>query len=437
MKKLLIALAILIIIILGSPAVIGSVAESAVQESLGWAAGQAGEGEVNVSAESFEKGWFSSTVRYRIKVGSGQLQMALLEATEMLDAEALPQLLVETKLDHGVLPLSTLKPGLGSAFSTITLELNDASYELPGTVFSNIGFGGQVDSVYVLEAGGTDVGDTRVDWEPARIELVTSPTSGRVMVDINSDGMLLTSSADNTEMTVGKIAVFSDQEPSAPGFYVGTTDIRFESLTASSGGVDLFSFGPMAVEGTSTADGELMDVDAKLSMDFADAPMVGDLNFVMNLGMTGFDGLALESLSETLAVVEDSLPPDAMYMLVEDDLMRIFEQGFEVNMSDFDFDMDLGRSDTSLQVTVPPMKPGFTWPEVLQAATAEATMTLPVALMDMAIAMNPQANAAIGMGLLKRNGDIYEMDAQYEKGLVTINGAPFPLPLPMPAEPGS
>ncbi|MEM8682473.1 MAG: DUF945 family protein, partial [Pseudomonadota bacterium] len=71
MKKLLIALAILIIIILGSPAVIGSVAESAVQESLGWAAGQAGEGEVSVRAESVEKGWFSSTVRYRIRVGSG------------------------------------------------------------------------------------------------------------------------------------------------------------------------------------------------------------------------------------------------------------------------------------------------------------------------------------------------------------------------------
>ncbi len=437
MKKLLIALAVLLVIIIGSPAVIGSVAEEAVQDSLGWAAGQAGEGEVNVTAESFEKGWFSSTVRYRVQIGEGQLQAALLEATEMLDADSLPQLVVETKLDHGVLPLSTLKPGLGSAFSTITLETADAQYQLPGTVFSNIGFSGEVNSVYVLEADGTDIGDTRIDWEAGRVEVVASPASGRVMVDLDSDGMVFTSSADNTEMAVGKIAIFSDQEPSTPGFYVGTTDISFESVTATTGGVELFNFGPITVDGTSTANGDLMDVDANMSMDFAGAPMVGDLSFNMKLLMTGFDGLALESLSETLASVDDSLPADAMYMLVEDDLMTIFETGFVVNMSDFDVEMDLGRSDTSLLVTVPPMSPGFTWPDVLQAATAEAKMALPVALMDMAIAMNPQANAAIAMGLLQRNGDNYEMDAQYEKGLVTINGAPFPLPFPLPADPGS
>ena len=64
-------------------------------------------------------------------------------------------------------------------------------------------------------------------------------------------------------------------------------------------------------------------------------------------------------------------------------------------------------------------------------------MTVPVALMDMAVAMNPQANAVIAMGFLRRNGDNYEMDAQYEKGLVTINGAPYPLPFPLPANPGS
>jgi hypothetical protein len=33
------------------------------------------------------------------------------------------------------------------------------------------------------------------------------------------------------------------------------------------------------------------------------------------------------------------------------------------------------------------------------------------------------------MGFLKKNGDIYEMDAKLAKGLLTINGAPIPIPL--------
>ena len=43
--------------------------------------------------------------------------------------------------------------------------------------------------------------------------------------------------------------------------------------------------------------------------------------------------------------------------------------------------------------------------------------------------MNPDAGAIIGMGYLRRNGDVYEMHAEYAKGLLTINGAPMPIPM--------
>jgi uncharacterized protein YdgA (DUF945 family) len=44
--------------------------------------------------------------------------------------------------------------------------------------------------------------------------------------------------------------------------------------------------------------------------------------------------------------------------------------------------------------------------------------------------MNPQAHAAIAMGFLRRKGDAYEMAASFENGLLTVNGAPMPLPFP-------
>jgi hypothetical protein len=36
---------------------------------------------------------------------------------------------------------------------------------------------------------------------------------------------------------------------------------------------------------------------------------------------------------------------------------------------------------------------------------------------------------AIGAGYLVKRGDVYELDAELKKGLLTVNGAPIPLPL--------
>jgi hypothetical protein len=50
--------------------------------------------------------------------------------------------------------------------------------------------------------------------------------------------------------------------------------------------------------------------------------------------------------------------------------------------------------------------------------------------MDTIIAIDPQMNAAIGMGFLKKNGNVYEMEAAFRNGLLTVNGAPMPIPIP-------
>ena len=67
---------------------------------------------------------------------------------------------------------------------------------------------------------------------------------------------------------------------------------------------------------------------------------------------------------------------------------------------------------------------------------AEASLTASAGFVDQAMAMNPDASAIIGMGYLRRNGDIYEMHAEYAKGLLTINGAPKPIPLGGLPDPG-
>ena len=71
----------------------------------------------------------------------------------------------------------------------------------------------------------------------------------------------------------------------------------------------------------------------------------------------------------------------------------------------------------------------FDWTSLLLATKASADISVPEALVEMALQMNPQAGAVVAMGFLQKSGDTYEMKALYEKGLLTINGAPMPIPL--------
>ncbi len=429
MKKLLIALAVLLAIVLGSPAVIGSMAENAMQQNLGWAAGQAGTGELNVSAEEFNKGWFSSTGRYRVEIGEGQLQNTMLDAFNESESDELPYLLVDTTLDHGVIPLSTMKPGLGSAESTISIVAPDGEvFNVPGVIYSDIGFGGGVDSVYELAAGSHDFGDGVIEWQDTRVSVSNSLATGQLLVDASMEG--ITVSGTDGNFVIGGVSIVSDQAPSEAGFLVGTADIRVDTVEVSEPNKPTMTAGPITVKSTSSANGELVDADTQLSMSMSELPMIGSMLIEMDIALTGVHGVAAENIGEALGQVDDNADPGALYGLVEADLMTLFENGFVVDFREFDVELDMGRTDTSMKVTVPAMQPGFTWADVLRGMTAEAKMSVPVALMDMVTAMNPQAGAPIAMGYMSRNGDFYETEAQYAQGLMTINGAPVPLPIP-------
>ena len=47
----------------------------------------------------------------------------------------------------------------------------------------------------------------------------------------------------------------------------------------------------------------------------------------------------------------------------------------------------------------------------------------------MLVQAEPNIAMAIGAGYLVKTGDAYELEAQLKKGLLTVNGAPIPIPL--------
>jgi hypothetical protein len=97
-----------------------------------------------------------------------------------------------------------------------------------------------------------------------------------------------------------------------------------------------------------------------------------------------------------------------------------------------DITLPQGTVETKIVIGVAEMDADtdFSWPSVLLKTTASVDVKVPVELFDLATSMNPQAGSLIAMGILQKDGDNYVMAAKYAQGLVTVNGAPMPIPIP-------
>ena len=149
---------------------------------------------------------------------------------------------------------------------------------------------------------------------------------------------------------------------------------------------------------------------------------------------TGVDGAALGQMVQKLEAAGDDADPQQLQLLLAEDLERLVAAGFELNFDRFDFTLPQGPVSLKMRFTVDESDPnGFDLMSLLMTLDAEADLTASEGFVDHAMAMNPDAGAIIGMVYLRNNGDVYEMRAEYAKGLLTINGAPMPIPMGAPA----
>ena len=188
MKKGVIALFVLLaLVVIVSPGIIGKIAEKSVDDSLNRAA--EGSGELLVTTSGFDGGWFSSEGEHRIELGDGSLRDALSSVGEN-ESDELPVLVINTRMDHGIIPVSSmtrdkgsLAPGLGSAVSTMRVEFGDGeAIDLPGTIYSDVALNGDLTSQYVLDAGSQEVDGGNVEWQPATINVTADASSGGLRV---------------------------------------------------------------------------------------------------------------------------------------------------------------------------------------------------------------------------------------------------------------
>ncbi len=429
------ALVTLALIVLVSPGIVGRLAEKSVEENLNFAASESDE--LVVTTESFERGWFTSEGRHRIELGKGAVR-TLFETTP---GAQVPSLIVETHVDHGLFPVTSmsrdsgsLMPGLASTVSTLKFDAgNGEIFEVPGKIYSQVGLTGETTSHLRLEAGSTDVEAARLAWQGADITVQTNPRAGSVSFEGEVSPLSFLDEDGGFEF--GRIAVDGQQNRTPFGFNVGTIHIELESVAINSVANPAMQFGPLAIDAKSDIDGEKVNASTKFTINSVPTPGLGDVDVTLDMTLDRVDARSFQKIAEAVRNAQASADPQqaiqSMYPLVEDDVQKMLSSGLEIRFNQFDISSPSGELTTKFQFSLPPTDSDaeFSWSALLLALDASADVRLPVALYEMAELMSPDVGMLVAMGIFKKDGEYYEMKAEYSRGLVTVNGAPMPIPI--------
>ena len=147
-------------------------------------------------------------------------------------------------------------------------------------------------------------------------------------------------------------------------------------------------------------------------------------------GFVEADGRAAGHIKRSLESFAQNAKPDAFVRELEAGARDLVAAGLELHIDEARVSLPQGLIELELHIAVEETgSDGFTWPEALLATEATADFGIGEGLVQLAMAANPEVGGIIGMGYLRKNGDVYEMRAAFRKGLLTVNGAPVPVPL--------
>ncbi len=433
-KSIVVLLVIAAIVVLVSPGIIGRLAEESVDSNLQWAADE--NAGIAVTALRFDRGWFSSEGRHRIDIHDPGMREALAVLTGREPDAGDPAVIIDTRIDHGLIPVTSvgraegsLAPGLGRGVSSLFIEYPDGqTVPVPGTIYSTIGLDGTLSANYVVAAGSLQADGSTATWGDTNIDFSTDHRAESFLVNGAIESLVVSDAGDT--LRLGKTVFAGEQRRSRFGISVGDFEFGTDSVAVEEPGSDIYRLGPVALSGTSDIDGERVNGDVRLSIDALMLSGYGESDLDIEMRFTGLDGAALGRMIRAMDDTAGHASPAALQSLPGDDLERLLAAGFEIHIDRFELDLPQGPVSAKMRVAIAESDAaGFDISSVLLSLDADADLTLSEEFVDYAMATNPDAGTIVGMGYLRKNGGVYEMRAEYAKGLLTINGAPMPIPL--------
>lgn len=440
MKRwLVVLLVVLAVVILVSPGIVGRMAEQNLEENIKWVESESGS--IEIQTESFDRGWFTSEGRYRVFLSGASFSTAMRAYQNKTVNEDVPSLIIDTRLDHGLVPVASLgresgslMPGLASTVSTFQFDPgNGELVPLPGSLYSNVSLTGASDLRYLLEAGDFQGDEVQVEWQGADLAVKTDWSRGAMLIDGHIEPFTITEGSDTARF--GAISIVADQVRSEYGFNVGTGEFGIDSFIVESASAPV-SVGKVSFAADADVDDARLNIGSRVAIDDIVVPGMGNMKFVLGLALNRLDAASMQVVVAAFREAQSSPNPDAalaeLFPQIEGDLQKIVSSGAELRIDQLDLTLPQGKVTTKILVDFPEggSSADFAWSSVLLAMTANADIRMPLALFEFVRAMNPQADALVAMGILQQDGDDYVMNAEYAQGLLSVNGAPMPIPMP-------
>ncbi len=429
MNKGFVALLIVVaLIVLISPGIVGMLAEKSVDEQIERVA--AGNQDLVITAERFERGWFSSEGRHRIALQDSKSATSVRDFLGLGRHEALPALIVDTKISHGPIALSamaddngSLVPGLGQAVSTLSMEMSDGTIiVLPGTVYSSLNLAGDFASTFTA-AADSQAGAT---WGDVEIHFESTASDGAYAYDGHIDALQFIQNDEHFELS--NFSFSGDLEMSEFGLAVGDMKLALDSLAVGAAGAQPVSIGPIRFDTHTSVNDGRFDSDSELMLAIDDIPNIGQFSIDTKLALDGVDGTALRRLVEGLRSAQSGGNSAATIPAVEEQILDVIAAGADLRIERLNITLPQGTIKSVMNIHfLERDRATFGWTSMLLALEADAKFEIPEPIANMAMMMSPQAGVV--EGFLIRNGDVYELEAAYKKGLLTVNGVPMPIPL--------
>ena len=221
------------------------------------------------------------------------------------------------------------------------------------------------------------------------------------------------------------------QQPTQYGISVGRVDMSLGSMAVDTMmGPPVNQLEALSINARSDLDGDRVDADADISMRFAGLPEFEDVLVDIAFRLNDADARALGNIQRASQDAATAADPMALYAALENDLKRLFAAGFDFSFDQFDVTIPQGKIVSKMNFAFAAADPAtFDWTSLLLGTDATVEFSVPAVLVETYGQGNQQIAAAIGGGFLMKKGDAYELKALLKKGLLTVNGAPIPIPL--------
>jgi len=294
-RWLVLLLVILAVVLLLSPGIIGRLAEKNIDESLSRV--DLDNESISIEAESFRRGWFTSAGRHRVLLQRGIVADLVNRHAGAVDGT--PALVIDTRVDHGLVPVSSmqreqgsLSPALANAVSTLKLDRGDGELVgLPGRVYGFLGLGGSASFRLLMDAGRDVSGNTTTVWQGADLTFSTSADN----LERSLEGTVAPATIETfgvlTEL--GELSVTASRDRREHVLGEGSVNLELASLVVSSPGDPAVTIGPVLLQADNRIDDGRSSGSVNLRASMEGIPRYGSVELVVDMDVARLDADAL------------------------------------------------------------------------------------------------------------------------------------------------